>query len=422
MGSRDLLIKRAKWRGGLVDVLVEQGRIAALEPEGALNAVGVELVDAAGMTLMPGLVDCHVHFREPGQTHKEDIAGGLAAAAHGGFCRAMCMANTSPVNDTPEIAASMLARAAEAHPAGPRLHPVGALTVGLAGREIAPLEALREAGCAAVSNDGEPVADTALFREALLRADRAGLKVIDHCEDPYLAKGEGVNLGEVSRRLGLKGQPAVAEALQVARDALLAAETGVHVHLAHISCRESIEIIARAKDLAVPLTAETCPHYLSLTEEEVEKHGALAKVNPPLRVHDDVVAVRQALRTGVIDCIATDHAPHAKEEKERPFSEAPCGISGLDSALAVCLDLRRQGELSEEDLMRALAFAPSSIFGFPSCGFEVGDPADFLLLDEDEVWELNAATMRSRGLNTPLLGRELKGRVKALFIAGIRIV
>jgi dihydroorotase len=422
MNQPELIITNARYMGRAVDLAVGRGVVIELVPAGAIQAPDADFLDATGLWLLPGLIDCHVHLREPGQTHKEDISTGLAAAAHGGFARVMCMANTSPVNDAPGITRGMLESAAASWPEGPVLHPIAALTKGLKGIEIADLEAMRDAGCVAASNDGVPVADTAVFRDAMILAKEAGLVVIDHCEDPYLAVGAGVNLGRVCKKLGLKGQPASAEAIQVARDVLLAAELDAHVHLAHISCRESLEIIAWAKKQGLPVTAETCPHFLTLTEDEVERVGAMAKVNPPLRPMDDVLALRQALREGIIDCLSTDHAPHSAEEKNRPFKEAPCGISGLDTALAVSLDLVRLGELTEEDLARAWHAAPAGIFGLPACSLEPGCPADFILLDSEAQWTVNEQTMHSKGKNTPLLGRTLTGRASALFVAGKRVV
>lgn len=422
MKNPEILIRNARYMGRGMDLAVGGGVVVEFAPAGAIRAPDAEFIDAGGMTLLPALIDCHAHLREPGQTRKEDIGTGLTAAAHGGFARVLAMANTSPVNDVPEIAMAMLESAKKSRPGGPALHPVAALTRGLAGREITDLAAMRDAGCIAASNDGEPVADTAVFREALIRAKAAGLMVIDHCEDPYLNKGAGLNLGRVSEKFGYKAQPASAEAIQVARDVILASELDARIHLAHISCRESVEIIARAKEKGVPVTAETCPHYLLFTEDEVERAGTLAKVNPPLRSKDDVIAVRQALRQGVIDCLATDHAPHAADEKASDFENAPCGISGLDTALSICLGLANEGELSETDLVRAWHTAPARVFGFRPCLWSTGDPADFVLADPDLEWAVTPENMFSKGKNTPLIGQTLKGRAKLLFIAGKRVI
>ncbi len=438
--SVDLLVRGAAWPStkapwrdqnallpeDRVDLLVSGGKVQDLvpsgSPEAAAAAAAAEVVEAAGLTLLPGLIDVHTHLREPGFEHKEDIASGLGAAAAGGFSTLMCMANTRPVNDSAAVTRLMLERSAAAFPHGPRLFPVAGLTLGLAGERLAPLGEMAQAGCVAASNDGMPVASTELFRRAMEYAATVGLTVIDHCEDPYLAPAAGITEGRVSTLLGLRGQPAAAEAIQVARDILLADELEIPIHLAHISCRESVGLIAWGKERGIPVTAETCPHYLFLTEEACEGYNTLAKVNPPLRTEDDVAALRQALRSGVIDILSTDHAPHAAAEKDAPFADAPCGITGLDTALAWTWRLVREGVLSAEEFMRAWATGPGRIFRLPANGFAPGDSADFLLFDPAEAWEVGPDTLRSRSANTPLLGTTLHGRVRANYIAGRRIV
>ncbi len=262
MAHVDLLIRNVSWQDRDCDLLVGDGKVVELADAGAVQAPGARVVDGGGLMLLPSLIDAHVHLREPGQEYKEDIASGLSAAAGGGFGQVMAMANTSPVNDNASVTRLMLQKAALAFPKGPWVRPVGALTVDLAGKELAPAGELARAGCVALSNDGVPVENTELFRRAMEYAADFGLKVIDHCEDPWLGRGGVMNEGEVSGRLGLKGVPSVSEAMQVARDILLASYLNLPIHLAHISCRESVELIARAKERAVPVTAETCPHYL----------------------------------------------------------------------------------------------------------------------------------------------------------------
>lgn len=436
MPAIDLLVRGASWPSAKapwrdqnallpedrVDLLVSGGKVLELVPSGSVAAEAAEVVEAEGLTLLPGLIDAHTHLREPGFEYKEDIASGLLAAAHGGFSAVMCMANTRPVNDNATVTGLMLQRAAAAHPFGPRLYPVAALTMGLRGEQLAPLAELAGAGCRAASNDGVPVANTEIFRRALEYAATVGLPVIDHCEDPFLAPAAGMNEGRTSTLLGLRGQPAAAEAIQAARDILLADALEIPVHLAHVSCRETVELIAWAKERGIPVTAETCPHYLFLTEEACEDYNTLAKVNPPLRTRDDVNALRQALRTGVIDILATDHAPHADHEKEVPFAEAPCGVTGLDTALAWTWRLVREAALSAEEFMRAWTAGPGRIFCLPANTFAAKDPADFLLFDPEAAWEVTPEALRSRGKNTPLLGSTLRGKVVAHFIAGRRIV
>lgn len=436
MPAIDLVVRGASWPStkapwrdqnallpeDRVDLLVAEGKVVDLAPSGSIPTGDAQVVEAEGLTLLPGLIDAHTHLREPGFEYKENIASGLDAAAHGGFSAVMCMANTRPVNDNATVTQLMLQRAAAAHPHGPRLFPVAGLTLGLAGEQLAPLGELARSGCAAASNDGMPVKSTELFRRAMEYAATVDLPVIDHCEDPYLALGAGMNEGRTSALLGLRGQPAAAEAIQVARDILLADQLEIPIHLAHISCRESVELIAWGKERGIPVTAETCPHYLFLTEEACEGYNTLAKVNPPLRTRDDVVALRQALRSGIIDILATDHAPHADHEKETPFSDAPCGLTGLDTALAWTWRLVREGVLSAEEFMRAWTTGPGRIFRLPANTFTPGDPADFLLFDPEEAWVVSPETLRSKSKNTPLLGSTLHGRVRANFIAGRRIV
>lgn len=421
MTPPDLAVRnvRVPGRDGAWDLLCAAGRVLELvahDPAAAHPQARV--VEGRGLLLLPALTDAHTHLREPGQEWKEDIASGLAAAAAGGFANIMCMANTDPVNDNAAVARLISQRAAESWPDGPRLFPVGALTVGLRGRELAPMGELREAGCVAFSNDGEPVADTEIFRRALeYAADLA--PVIDHCEDPFMAKGSGANEGAMSARLGLRGQPDAAEAIQVARDILLAEYLGVPVHLAHVSCRRAVELIAAAKRRGARVTAETCPHYLLMTDAALLGYDTMAKVNPPLRTDDDRLALVQALREGVIDILATDHAPHAAHEKETPFEDAKNGISGLDTALSSLWELVRQGRLSPEDIARRFAWRPAEIFGLPANRLTRGDPADFVLFDPEESWIVTAEALRSRGKNTPLLGQPLTGRVVLTAVGGV---
>ncbi len=432
-GKLDLAVRGALWLGALkgrkakkggqlVDVLVAKGRIVSLVPAGSLDVQAAQEVEARGLVLLPSLTDAHVHLREPGQEYKEDIASGLRAAAFGGFSNIMCMANTRPVNDTASVTEFMLDQANASWPGGPRLYPIGALTKGLGGQELAPLAELKNAGCAAFSNDGRPVESSELLRRAMEYSQDLGRIVIDHCEDPWLAPAAGVNEGEVSSRLGLTGQPDISEAIQAARDVLLAEYLGAPIHLAHISCERSVAVIRAAKARGVDVSAETCPHYLTLTEDEVAGFSSQAKVNPPLRTRADVEALLEALADGSIDMLATDHAPHAAHEKEVEFDAAPCGISGLDTALCVTWELVRAGRLPFDAFLRAWTTAPCKRFGLPLNTFAPGDPADFVLFDQNIQWVVGPETMHSKSANTPLLGRALRGRVAAHFLAGKSIV
>lgn len=424
--SIDLIVRNARLNDGFVDILVAEGKILEVRETGGELPEAAEVVDGSGLTVMASMTDAHTHLRDPGQEYKEDIGSGLRAAAHGGFSNIMCMANTSPVNDTAPITENMLEKARTMHPNGPRLYPIGALTKGLKGKELAPMAELQKAGCVAISNDGMPVENTELFRRALEYSSDWGIPVIDHCEDPWLAPAAGVNEGEVSSRLGLAGQPDIAEALQVGRDILLAEYLDVPVHLAHVSCKKSVDLIRFAKQRGVKVTAETCPHYLMLTDEWLERpeseYSSLGKVNPPLRTSEDVQAVTEALEDGTLDMFATDHAPHADYEKEVEFDAAPCGISGLDTAFSATWMLVKRGIISREAFVRAWITAPCKVFNLPANHFQPGDPADFFLFDPDEEWEVSAGTMFSKSKNTPLLGTILEGRIKTHFLGGKKIV
>ena len=427
MAKIDLIVRRAKLDGREVDIFVAKGRIAEVRnSEKSLDPGDARVEEAFGLCVMPSLTDVHVHLREPGYEYKEDVESGLRAAAWGGFSNIMCMANTKPVNDTASVTELMLEKARKHWPKGPRLFPIGALTKGLSGQELAPMAELAKAGCVAFSNDGVPVKSSKIFLRAVEYASDWDRVVIDHCEDPYLGVAAGVNEGEVSSRLGLPAQPDVAEAMQVSRDILLAEYLDIPIHLAHISCKKSVDLIRFAKERGVRITAETAPHYLTMTEDvlavEETEYDTSAKVNPPLRTEEDRLCMIRALNDGTIDCLATDHAPHASHEKEVEFDVAPCGITGLDTALSVTWQLVRDGVLEKDAFTRAWTTAPCAIFNLPVNTFAPGDPADFFLFDEDEEWTVSSGTLHSKGKNTPLLGAVLKGRVKTHFIAGKKIV
>jgi dihydroorotase len=414
----DLVVKNVVLNDKKGELIVHQGKIKEFVPGGTERVQAEEEFDGQGFLLWPSLIDVHVHLREPGFEYKEDINSGLKAAIAGGFGQVMAMANTNPVNDSASVTEFMLEQARNFHPHGPFLHPIGALTKGLAGKELSPMAELAGAGCKAFSNDGLPVENNELFRRAVEYSSDLGLKVIDHCEDSYLSHEGLMNEGEVSAYLGLKGIPSVAESMQVARDILMAAYLDLPIHLAHISCRQSVELIAWAKQKSIPITAETCPHYLVWDESLVQGYNTLAKVNPPLRTKDDVLALQQAVREKVIDVLATDHAPHAEFEKDVPFAEAPNGISGLDTALSLCFGLVLDGVLTNDDLIRLFVQAPAEIFDLKANAFQEGDVADFFLFAPDAEWEVGPETMFSKGKNTPALGQKLRGQVMAHFLRG----
>lgn len=417
-----LLIKGALHLDAKVDLLVNGAEIAALTPAGRYQpADDWEVVDAKGLRLLPALIDAHAHLREPGQEYKEDIASGLTAASRGGFGSVMCMANTVPVNDSATVTSFMLAAARKSHPEGPVLFPIAAATIGLAGKELAPLAELAEAGCVAVSNDGKPVASAEIVRRVMEYAADLGLRFIDHCEDPALAQGWVMNEGEISGRMGVKGQPWAGEAIQVARDLLLAEYLRLPIHIAHVSNAASVHLIRAAKEKGVQVTAETCPHYLLLTDAALENYNTLAKVSPPLRREKDRLALLEAIKSGVIDILVTDHAPHTFQEKNTTLDNAPFGISGLDLALPLTFSLIEAGAISEADCHRLWATGPASIFGLPVNEFSPGNPADFILYDENAQWEAVPENFYSKSANTPFLNQMIKGRVKHQWLRGKRI-
>lgn len=416
------LITNATHLGAPVDLLVDEGKIVTMMPFGVHEPPSqCDIFDARGYLLLPGLTDAHVHLREPGYEYKEDIASGLTAAAHGGFCQVMAMANTKPVNDSASVSGFMLARAKKTHPHGPFLYPIAAATKNLAGKEISPLEELANAGCKAVSNDGKPLESTEITRRIMEYAWDLGLKFIDHCEDPSFAQGWVMNEGKISSLLGVKGQPAAGEAIQAARDVMLAEALQIPVHIAHVSSALTVDIIAWAKKRSIPVTAETCPHYLLLDEKELLNYNTLAKVSPPLRTAKDRDALVEAVKSGIIDILATDHAPHAASEKDTTLDAAPFGFTGLDLALPLSFMLEDQKLLTEADIHKLWSARPAEIFGLPHNEFLPGDPANFILYDPDYTWVANRENLHSKSWNTPFLNKEIKGRVKHHWIGGIKI-
>lgn len=415
-------ITNARYLGNPVDLLVTDDTITELKPAGSTPPSGADVTDAAGQILFPSFIDAHTHLREPGQEWKETVATGLAAAAHGGFGAVMCMANTDPVNDDAAVTAQILEAGRRAFPHGPRVCPIGAATVGLKGEELARMHELAQAGCVAISNDGRPVGDTELFRRVLEYAADLGLVVIDHCEDPYLARKSHMNEGRTSGLLGIKGQPDVAETIQASRSILLAEYLNVPVHIAHVSARRTVDVIAWGKSRGVQVTAETTPHYLTLDETAVMGYNTNAKVNPPLRTQEDIASLRAAVKSGVIDMLATDHAPHATHEKETPFDQAPNGFTGLDLALSITYGLVREGVLTESDLIRLWLTEPARVFKLPANTFKPGDPADFFLFDPAVEWLVTPENLYSKSHNTPWLNTTLKGRVVAHWLGGVKVV
>jgi len=396
------------------DVLIEDGVIVAVG--GELDAGGAELIDAKGAWVAPAFVDLHAHLREPGQEYKEDIASGGRSAVAGGFGAVACMANTHPVNDDPAMTDYILDRAKQDSPA--RVYPIAAATRGLEGLVMTEMCALVEAGAVAFSDDGKTIMDGGVMRRVLEYSRLVEAPVITHAEDRFLVANGVVNEGPVSTKLGLPGNPALAEEILVVRDLMLAELTGAHLHVAHVSTRGAVAAIRQARDRGVHVTAEATPHHLSLTDEAVLGYDTNTKVAPPLRSAADVRACREGLVDGTIDAIATDHAPHAVHEKDLDFTEAPPGLIGFETAFPVVLELVRNGELSPLELMRRLSTNPARILGRPGGSLEIGRPADVVILDPDTRWVYDPAKGYSKSRNSPWAGQTLTGRAIATIVGG----
>ena len=401
---------------GIADVLLSHGRIEAVGrniPAGD----GVRVINAEGRVVAPGLIDLHVHLREPGQEDLETVASGAMAAAAGGFSAVCAMPNTDPVTDNQAAVGFIVSQAQRAGKA--RVYPIGAVSLGQKGQQLAEFGELVGAGAVAVSDDGKPVVSSHLMRTALEYAKTFGIPVADHCEDPTLAAGGAMHEGIVSTRLGLKGVPSAAEEIMVARDIILAELTGGHVHLCHMSTRGSVELIRRAKDQGLRVTAEASPHHFTLTHERCEGYDTNAKMNPPLREARDRDAIREGLRDGTIDVIATDHAPHHYDAKEREFDDAPNGIIGLETALGLAItELVEPGVLTLPELIRRMSTTPARIFNLPGGTLAVGAPADVVVFDPAAEWDVEPGSFFSRSRNTPFAGRRLKGRAEATIVRG----
>ncbi len=412
------VIDPGRWNG-VADVLIEGGVIGAVAPDlrRSMHADAlVRTIDAAGRIVCPGFVDAHVHFREPGFEYKETIATGGAAAVAGGFTSVCCMPNTRPVNDSRAVTELILARAAAAGTA--RVFPIGAITKGSRGRELADIGELSEAGCVAISDDGLPVMDSLVMRRAMEYASAFHLPVIDHCEDGHLSRGGSMHEGAVSTELGIPGIPNAAEEIMVARNIILAELTGARLHLPHVSTAGTVRMVREAKARGVPVTAEACPHHFSLTDEAVRAFDTHAKINPPLRTGEDVRAVKEGLRDHTIDIVATDHAPHAPQDKQLEFDAAPFGAVGLETALPLTLNLVEEGVLTLEQAIAALTAAPARAFRLPHGTLAPGADADVTVFDPAAAWVVEPARLRSLGRNTPFAGWTMKGRVVTTLVGG----
>ena len=387
------------------DILIEGGRIKKIGRD--LSPEGARVIDARGAVVAPGFIDLHVHFRDPGQTYKEDIETGSRAAVAGGYTTVVCMPNTTPPIDSPPVAEYVRRRSREVGLC--EVLPAGTLTVGRKGERLSDFFALRAAGCVAFTDDGSPLISSSLMRRALELCSQLNVPVMNHCEDPELSGGE-INEGEVSALLGVSGRHPSAEEVIVARDCILSYHTGGHVHLQHLTTALSIQLVGSFKEKGARVTCEVNPLHLFLTEEEVLRSGALAKVNPPLRRKEDVEALRKALADGTVDCIATDHAPHHPSEKGLLESSLP-GMIGLQTALPLMLSLVREGIIDLPRMVELMSTNPARILGLEGGVLEEGCPADLVIFDPEAEWELGEEELKSKSRNTPLLGASLRGKV-----------
>ena len=413
------VIDPANGRDGHFDILIDGATIARVGRDLPVNGARVIEVPAS-CVITPGLIDIHVHLREPGQEHKETIATGTASAIAGGFTAVACMTNTDPINDQASVTQLIVTRAKAAGLA--RVYPIGAVSIGSKGEQLTEIGDLRAAGCVAISDDGRPVATSLLMRRALEYAGMFGMPVIEHAEDPSL-KGDGVaHEGAVSGMLGLAGIPGAAEAIMVERDVSLAELTGGRVHIAHMSARQSLRAVRAGKERGIAVTCEVAPHHFTLTDQSLTEHGGYDtnfKMNPPLREEADRAAMIEGLRDGSVDVIATDHAPHHADEKALEFDRAPFGIVGLETAVPICIDrLVHAGVLSLPRLIELLSVNPARLLGIPGGTLTEGTPADISVLAPDQSVTIQAAALRSKSKNTPFDGWTLRGAVAATIVGG----
>ena len=413
------VIDPAKGTDDLMDMVIDGGKIKAIGhyPE---NGEYETVIDASGLTVGPGLIDVHVHFRDPGLTYKEDIGTGAASAKKGGFTTVVTMANTKPPVDSEETVRYVLE---EGKKTGIHVLPAACVSVGMKGQGLTDMDALKAAGAVGFTDDGIPLMDQKLVRQAMLKAKELDVPLSFHEEDPAFISENGIHAGEAAKALGIQGSPALAEDALVARDCMLALHTGASVNIQHISSVNSVRMVKLAKELGADVTAEVTPHHFTLTESAVLEHGAMAKMNPPLRTEKDRLGIIEGIRDGSIDMIATDHAPHSAEEKAvEPVWKAPSGIIGLETALALAVtNLVKPGHLTMVQLMEKMSLNPAKLYRFDKGSVAEGADADLVIFDENERWTVTEDDIASKSHNTPFIGAELYGRVKYT-ICGGRIV
>lgn len=413
------VIDPARGMDDVMDIVIDGGKIKAMGhyPD---NGEYETVIDASGLTVGPGLIDVHVHFRDPGLTYKEDIGTGAAAAKKGGFTTVVTMANTKPPVDSEETVRYVLE---EGKKTGIHVLPAACVSVGMKGQELTDMDALKAAGAVGFTDDGIPLMDQKLVRQAMLKAKELDVPLSFHEEDPAFISENGIHAGEAAKALGIQGSPALAEDALVARDCMLALHTGASVNIQHISSVNSVRMVKLAKELGADVTAEVTPHHFTLTESAVLEHGAMAKMNPPLRTEKDRLGIIEGIKDGSIDMIATDHAPHSAEEKAvEPVWKAPSGIIGLETALALAVtNLVKPGHLTMVQLMEKMSLNPAKLYRFDKGSVAEGADADLVIFDENERWVVTEDDIASKSHNTPFIGAELCGRVKYT-ICGGRIV
>lgn len=398
---------------GIADILAADGRIVRCAPN--IEADADEVIDCTGLTVIPGICDMHVHFRDPGQTHKEDIITGSEAAVAGGVTAVACMPNTSPVIDNAETVKYVLDKAKDAKI---KVYPIGCITKGQKGEELCDYIELKNAGCVAVSDDGKPVLNSRIMARAMVKAHYAGLRVISHCEDPDIIAGGIINSGAVSKALGVKGMSRISEDIMTAREVVMAGDLEIPIHIAHVSTSSSMMIVRLAARCGIMVTCETCPHYFTMTDEKLMSKDADYRMNPPLRTENDVTAITEGVCDGTIDCIVTDHAPHSPEEKA-DFEKAPNGVIGLETSLAATLtQLYHTGKITLKRMVRLMCVNPRKILGIPGGSFTEGAPADITVFDINEEWTVDPDKLHGKSKNTCFKGMKLKGKVKMTLVDG----
>ncbi len=402
-GVGDVLIEEGK----IIEVRSQKSEVRSKEQKTRTSNSELRTIDASGLYVFPGLVDMHTHLREPGFEYKETIKTGTLAAVRGGITTVCAMPNTNPVNDNSSVTDLIIRKAIQEGAC--TVYPIGAITKGQKGEELAEMGIMHGEGCVAFSDDGSPVMNSLIMRRALEYSKTFNVPLISHCEDMNLSEGGVMNEGLLSVTLGLKGIPSEAEEVMVARDIALAGLTGGRLHIAHVSTEGSVRIIRAAKERGINVTAETCPHYFSITEAAVEGYNTNAKVNPPLRTASDVDAIKQGLKDGTIDVIATDHAPHHRDEKLREFDQSPSGISGLETALGLSLKLVEEGILTMKQLIEKMTINPAKIMGINKGTLKNGSDADVVIVNPDKDFKVEPEKFASKGKNTPFEGWVLKG-------------